>query len=282
VKLLRALEEREIMRLGGTSPIRVDVRVVGATNRPRREHVEEGSCRADLYYRRNVLINYLPPLRDRPEDIPLLVRKFVRELSEAHGREFRGISAEAMQILAGYAWPGNVRELRNLVESMVVLSPGREIGADDIPRELRDGGAPRLLPVHVGPVLRAQEGVGGREMEFIVRSMVELKLQVEELRRRLDEVGPPSGQWIGEVQSARGPAGQVGVRSAPAIEPPELEQSNAVLIAPGMTMEEIERAAIRQALAASRGNRRKAAEMLAIGERTLYRKLREYNVPEET
>ena len=97
-------------------------------------------------------------MRKRPEDIPLLVRRFVREFSQAHGREFKGISAEAMQILAGYSWPGNVRELKNLVESMVVLSMGREIGADDIPRELRDGGAPRLLPVHVGPVLRASEG----------------------------------------------------------------------------------------------------------------------------
>ncbi len=86
-----------------------------------------------------------------------------------------------------------MRELRNLVESMVVLSPGREIGAEDIPREIRDGGAPRLLPVHVGPVLRATEGVAGRELEFIVRSMVELKLQVEELRRRLDEVRQPDG-----------------------------------------------------------------------------------------
>jgi DNA-binding NtrC family response regulator len=282
VKLLRALEEREIMRLGGTSPIRVDVRVVAATNRPLRDHVEEGSFRADLYYRLNVLTIYLPPLRERPEDIPLLVRKFVREFSEAHGREFKGISAEAMQILAGYAWPGNVRELRNLVESMVVLSPGREIGADDIPRELRDGGAPRLLPVHVGPVLRAQESVRGRELEFIVRSMVELKLQVEELRRRMDEVGPAPGQWIGEVSNPREPSGQRAVRSpVPAIEPPVSRSSETILIEPGMTMESIERAAIRQALSASRGNRRKAAEMLAIGERTLYRKLREYNVPEE-
>ncbi|HJU66752.1 MAG TPA: sigma-54 dependent transcriptional regulator [Gemmatimonadaceae bacterium] len=280
VKLLRALEEREIMRLGGVSPIRVDVRVVAATNRPLHDHVEEGSFRADLYYRLNVLHIYLPPLRGRPEDIPLLVRKFVREFSEAHGREFKGISAEAMQLLAGYSWPGNVRELRNLVESMVVLSPGREIGAEDIPRELRNGGAPRLLPVHVGPVLRASEGVTGRELEFIVRSMVELKLQVEELRRRLDEVRQPDGQWIGEIQGSS----QIAVRSpqsaVASIEPPETSTSEVITIAPGMTMEEIEKAAIRQALAASRGNRRKAAEMLAIGERTLYRKLREYNVPE--
>jgi DNA-binding NtrC family response regulator len=138
--------------------------------------------------------------------------------------------------------------------------------------------------VHVGPVLRAQQGVGGREMEFIVRSMVELKLQVEELRRRMDEVGPVAGQWIGEVQNARVPSGQVVSRSAAvtAIEPPAGEPSAVIEISPGMRMADIERAAIRQALAAARGNRRKAAEMLAIGERTLYRKLKEYNVPDET
>ncbi|HMA22307.1 MAG TPA: sigma-54 dependent transcriptional regulator, partial [Gemmatimonadaceae bacterium] len=129
VKLLRVLEDGEVTRVGGTSPINVDVRVVAATNQPLRQLVEEGSFRADLYYRLNVLSIYLPPLRERPDDIPLLVRKFVREFSQAHERPFHGISAEAMQLLVGYQWPGNVRELRNLVESMVVLAPGREIEA---------------------------------------------------------------------------------------------------------------------------------------------------------
>jgi DNA-binding NtrC family response regulator len=128
-------------------------------------------------------------------------------------------------------------------------------------------------------VLRASEGVGGRELEFIVRSMVELKLQVEELRRRLDEVRQPDGQWIGEVRSQAIRTPQSAIAS---IEPPETRNSDVIHIEPGMTMEDIEKAAIRQALAASKGNRRKAAEMLAIGERTLYRKLREYNVPEGT
>ena len=206
VKLLRVLEEREIMRLGGSQPIKVDVRVVAATNRPLRVEVEEGSFRADLYFRLNVLQIYLPPLRDRPEDIPLLVRRFVQEFAVLHDRPFHGISAEAMQILMEYPWPGNVRELRNLVESMVVLAPGREIGPDDIPREYRGGS--RFLPVHVGPMIRSREGASGRELEFIVRSLVELKLQVEELRRRIDEGGAVSGrgELVGEVR----PAGVAG------------------------------------------------------------------------
>ena len=154
--------------MGGTQAIPVDVRVVAATNRPLRESVERGHFRSDLYYRLNVLSIYLPPLRERREDIVLLVRRFVQQFSQQHDREFRGITPDAMQALVEYYWPGNVRELRNLVESMVVLSHGRAIGLEDIPQAIRDQGPPRLLPVPVGPILREGEKAGGRELEFIV------------------------------------------------------------------------------------------------------------------
>jgi len=280
VKLLRVLEERKLTRVGGTTQIPINVRVVAATNRPLRESMEEGRFRADLYYRLNVLSMYLPPLRERPEDIPLLVRRFIKEFSSQHDRPFHGISAEAMQILMTYPWPGNVRELRNLVESMVVLAPGREIGPEDIPRPIREGGAARFLPVHVGPVVRGAIGAEGRELEFLVRSMLELRLQVEELRRRLDDERHDSRDWVGEVQ----PTAALGSgANARAIEPPDQPAPPSVVtLAPGMTMAEIERAAIEGALRETRGNRRKAAEILDIGERTLYRKLRDYGIaPEE-
>ncbi len=280
VKLLRVLEERKLTRVGGTTQIPIDVRVVAATNRPLRDAVEEGRFRPDLYYRLNVLSIYLPPLRERPADIPLLVRRFIKEFSQQHDRQFHGISADAMQILMSYPWPGNVRELRNLVESMVVLAPGREIGPSDIPRAIREGGAARFLPVHVGPVLRGAVGAEGRELEFLVRSMLELRLQVEELRRRLDDERDNGQTWVGEVHPA--PAlGAGGISGA--IEPPgQPALPSSVTLAPGMTMADIERAAIEAALRDTRGNRRKAAEMLDIGERTLYRKLRDYGIaPEE-
>ena len=304
VKLLRVLEERVVTRVGGSQPIPINVRVVAATNRPLRDHVQEGSFRADLYYRLNVLSIYLPPLRERREDIPMLVRRFVREFSSMHEKPFHGISAEALQELVDYPWPGNVRELRNLIESMVVLAPPRELRVEDLPRELREGG--RLLPVHVGPVVRGSAGVAGHELEFILRSLVELKLQVEELRRRVeDDRGRDHRGWVGvgdgevaevtpaEVRSPVVQGGRIGAggagggagrgisRIARGIEPPEELPTNVVTILPGTTMAEIERRAITAALRETRGNRRKAAEMLGIGERTLYRKLKEQPLAEE-
>jgi DNA-binding NtrC family response regulator len=279
VKLLRVLEARELTRVGGTQVIPVDVRVVAATNRPLREQVEEGTFRSDLYYRLNVLRIYLPPLRERRDDIPILVRRFVRELSRQHDRPFHGISPEAMEILRGYSWPGNVRELRNLIESMVVLAPGREIQAADIPRAIREGGGARLLPVPMAPALRDAAGTsGGRELEFILRSLVELKLQVEELRRRLDEERLQRVEWATEVAPAPGYAGlgTGGLEPLDAPPPP-----NTATIRPGMTMAEVERLAIEATLKETRGNRRRAAELLGIGERTLYRKLREYQMGDE-
>jgi DNA-binding NtrC family response regulator len=278
------LEEREVTRVGGGQAIPIDVRVVAATNRPLREHVEEGGFRADLYYRLNVLRIYLPPLRERRDDIPLLVRRFVSEFSRLHDRPFHGLSADALALLVEYPWPGNVRELRNLIESMVVLAPGREIIAEDIPRAIRDAGGRRLLPVHVGPMVREGERAQGRELEFIVRSLVELKLQVEELRRRMDvETRGPSGSWVGEVrgQPAVGATGYVEIASAGGglrgIEPrDQAPPPTMITMGPGTTMAEIERTAIEAALREASGNRRKAAERLGIGERTLYRKLREY------
>jgi DNA-binding NtrC family response regulator len=255
---------------------------VAATNRPLREQVQDGSFRADLYYRLNVLSIYLPPLRERRDDIPLLVRRFIKELSAQHDRKFQGISADAMQILMDYSWPGNVRELRNLIESMVVLAPGREIGPEDIPRSIREGGTARFLPVHVGPVVRGTVGAEGRELEFLVRSMLELRLQVEELRRRLDTERDGHEVWVTSPREVQAAAIGSGASSAIAIEAPnQPAPPTTITLASGMTMAQIERAAIEAALRETRGNRRKAAEILDIGERTLYRKLRDYGIAPE-
>jgi DNA-binding NtrC family response regulator len=168
-----------------------------------------------------------------------------------------------------------VRELRNLIESMVVLSHGRAIGLEDIPKSIRDQGGARNLPVPVGAIVREEEGARGRELEFIVRSLVELKLQMEELRRRVDD----DRVMLSEV-SQLGAGGGGGLSPIGGLEPPGLAASpNVVTVTPGMTMAQIERASIEAALRETRGNRRRAAELLDIGERTLYRKLKEYGIP---
>jgi len=274
VKLLRVLESRSFFRVGGTQPIKVDVRVVAATNRALREAVNLGEFRDDLYYRLNVLNIYLPPLRERRGDIPLLVRRFIRELSKTHDRQFRGITADAMQRLVNAPWPGNVRQLRNLVESMVVLAPGAEIRASDIPLDVLEGPAVGgLLPMRLAPAAQGGSGsgalgAGGPELEFILRNLIELKLQVEELRRRLDD-GPQRVQVI-ELADHSAVADVMSDDLGNGAEP--------VLYRPGMTMAEVERATIEAALQEYKGNRRRAAEVLGIGERTLYRKIRAYHL----
>jgi DNA-binding NtrC family response regulator len=262
VKLLRVLESRTFFRVGGSQPIKVNVRVIAATNRSLRDAVALGDFRDDLYYRLNVLNVYLAPLRERREDIPLLVRRFIREFGKTHDRAFRGITPEAMQRLVSAPWPGNVRQLRNLIESMVVLAPGAEIRASDIPADILDGPG-SLLPVRV--VNRDQPG---HELEFILRSLVELKLQVEELRRRLDD--QPQRVQVIEL-SDHATVADVLPESDNGGEQP-------VVYRPGMTMAEVEKAAIEAALQEYRGNRRKAAEVLGIGERTLYRKIKAYRL----
>ena len=147
VKLLRVLEDRSFFRVGGTQPIHVDVRVTAATNKSVKEAVALETFRDDLYYRLNVLSVYLPPLRERRSDIPLLVRTFIAEFAKTHDRNFRGITPDAMQILVDADWPGNVRQLKNLIESMVVLAPEGEIRASDIPRDIRE--RTRTLPVRI-------------------------------------------------------------------------------------------------------------------------------------
>jgi DNA-binding NtrC family response regulator len=262
VKLLRVLESRSFFRVGGTQPIKVDVRIIAATNRDLKERVGLGEFRDDLYYRLNVLNIYLPPLRERRDDIPLLVRRFIRELAVQHDRTFRGITPEAMQRLVSAPWPGNVRQLRNLIESMVVLAPGSEIRASDIPPDILEG--PTMLPARV-PVQPRE--FPSQELEFILRSLVDLRRQIEELRRRLDQ--HPQRVEVIDLGD-HGPVVDVL---------PEVDgREDQVVYRHGMTMADVEKAAIEAALRDSRGNRRRAAEVLGIGERTLYRKIKTYRL----
>jgi two-component system response regulator HydG len=205
-KLLRALENGEVVRLGSNDPIKVDVRLISATNQNLDEMVADKRFREDLYYRIKGVTITLPPLRERREDIPLLIHYFLGQFAEKNGREIEGIHPDAQQVLMSYSWPGNVRELRNTLENMVVLSSGPTLGPESLPREIR-------------------------------------------------------------------PAG-VGAAAAGAAAGTPTEVKNLA----GLTMEQVEREHIRSTLDMTQGNREQAAKILGIGERTLYRKIKEYGL----
>ena len=138
VKLLRVLQDGTFERLGGTRTLRVDVRVVAASNKDLDQEVEAGRFRTDLYYRLNVITLHLPPLRDRREDIPLLVAHFLRKYAQQNHKEVTAIQQQALQCLQTYDWPGNVRELENIIERAVVLAQGSTIGMTELPAHLQE------------------------------------------------------------------------------------------------------------------------------------------------
>jgi two-component system, NtrC family, nitrogen regulation response regulator NtrX len=138
-KILRILQEHKFERVGGTETLEVDVRVIAATNKSLEKEIQEGHFREDLYYRLAVIPFHVPPLRERREDIPVLARAFVEEFCAESGAKPKEIASRAMSLLQGYAWPGNVRELRNLMERLVLMTPGARIRAEDLPEELRRG-----------------------------------------------------------------------------------------------------------------------------------------------
>jgi two-component system response regulator HydG len=199
VKLLRFIEFGEIKRVGSNVPTEVDVRLLSASNRDLEEEVEKGSFRHDLYMRLKGVTIELPPLRDRPEDIPLMIDSFIKEFSEKYNVKIKEITEDARRLLCSYPWPGNVRELKNCIENMVVLARAEVLGVQDIP----------------GDIL-TKEGVAPRA---------------------------DSGGLV-----------------------------------PGMSLEEAEKELIRKTLAMTKGNREEAARILHIGERTLYRKLKRFNL----
>ena len=137
VDFLRVLETKEFRRLGGTKVVKVDVRILAATNRTLAEAVQDGTFREDLYYRLNVVPITLPPLRERPDDIPLLAERFLRECSSRHQRENKLVSQDAMRRLRLYAWPGNIRQLRNLIERLVVTVRDPIIQLEHLPEEIQ-------------------------------------------------------------------------------------------------------------------------------------------------
>jgi putative PEP-CTERM system response regulator len=194
VKLLRVLQEREFERVGGEQPIKVDVRVISATNKNLKEEIEKGTFREDLYYRLDVVSIQVPPLRERSEDIPLMVHKFMEEFARENDREIEGITNNALQAMISYKWPGNVRELRNVIESIVVLTKSKVITEQDLPPYIlsKDERSYLKLPAGINLseaekryILFALENSGGNK----TKASELLKIGRKTLHRKLAEYG---------------------------------------------------------------------------------------------
>ncbi len=168
-KLLKVLEQKIFRRVGGTAPIRVDVRIIVATNKDLYAEVEAGRFREDLYYRLSVIPIEVPPLRERTEDIPALFKTFLDHFNREIGRNVRGLSARAKELILSYNWPGNVRELKNLVEYLVLMGSGEEIDVDELPEKIRFNRS--------GP----RAGVGGGRGELFRRGSVPTLEEVEKV-----------------------------------------------------------------------------------------------------
>ena len=153
VKLLRVLQDHKIMRVGGEKTIDIDVRVIAATNRDMEKEVKEGRFREDLYYRLNVVHIAVPPLRERRDDIPLLLNAFLKEYAKENGKDVTGIDNRARALLYKYDWPGNIRELRNCIESAVVMCGGNEITPEDLPPTVSASIAAPSITIPVGTTL---------------------------------------------------------------------------------------------------------------------------------
>jgi len=188
VKLLRALQESEFERVGGIRTLKVDVRLIAATNRDLKSLIAEGRFREDLYYRLAVVPIALPPLRDRREDIPLLVGHFIEKYNRRLGKRVERIDDDALALLVEYGWPGNIRELENLMERSVLFADGPTIQLASLPDSLRETGTPPPSPIAaIGP-LGAIAAPSGASMKEIVRQ-AQAELEKELISRALEETG---------------------------------------------------------------------------------------------
>lgn len=167
VDLLRAIQEGEIRRVGSVSPTRIDVRIVAATNRDAKALVADGKFREDLYYRLSVIPIFIPPLRERREDLPALCELFLKEFSLVYGKRPKTLTASALEMICSYYWPGNIRQLRNMMERLVITVQGDAIAARDLPTEIRSIPRPSTL--------KLSENVERVEREIISRALDEVE-----------------------------------------------------------------------------------------------------------
>ncbi len=280
VKLLRILESGEFTRLGSSELQKVDVRLITATNRDLQYEVRQGRFRQDLYFRLNSVNIHLPPLRQHPDDIPLLVEYFAEKTAERASIPYAGIEADALLVLTQYAWPGNVRELRNVVETMVTLERGTRITVDIVHRYLPDVEVANTEPVTA--IVRVadtrQPASTDADISTMYRALLQLSADVMDVKnvlRHLLAMSVPQEHDGTPPSIVPRDAPSAGIRETSSSAVREVRSMSEL---PTLNVADLERQAIVEALRNSQGNRREAATLLGLSERTLYRKIDEYGL----
>ncbi len=245
VKLLRVLETKEFMRIGSENVTKVDVRIVAAANKDLQKEVEAKRFRSDLFFRLKAVTLFIPPLRQRKEDIPLLAKHFLRNYAINNGIEEPVLTIDAISLLMNYPWPGNIRELKNVIETAFALNNGSnldELAFAHILTPISNGSESKNLPVYVNKPNESND------REMIYRALIEIKKDLLELK----QIAYNNSKNESDLSPLR--------------------------INEIVPLNELEKDAILKALNFTNGNKRKAANLLKLSERTLYRKLREYDL----
>ncbi len=270
VKLLRVLESGEFMRVGDSQTRRTDVRILAATNKDLSELVQQGKFRQDLFFRLKTVTVNMPPLRQRIEDLSLLVERFALEFTRSNDIPYRGFMPEAIRRMKQYDWPGNVRELKNFVESILVMEKGERITVGMVEYKLgmsQPMGQNQNLPMLI------QQSPEQAERELILRQLLLLRQDVETIKAMIGQGGaavqPVPFYQGGDVVSDLPKEMQIDENSHHSIRDAAIGDMN---------LEELEKEAISRTLQHFNNNRRTAAKSLDMSERTLYRKIDQYDL----
>lgn len=271
-RLLRVLENGEFIRVGSSKIQKTDVRIVAATNKNLIEAIRENKFREDLYFRLNTVTIYVPPLRERKEDIEILFRYFAVQFAEKYSKKPIRLTPSSLQLLQKYHWPGNVRELRNFVEKITVLVPNEHLTDDDLYQYLpfSESTLPVIskLPVSYQNTYE-QNPNHSIETEIVLKALIEIKREIQEVKNQLLELSIKSEENTFE-KSKNFHSYSVPYNENKANELPMLDES--------LSLEKKEKDMIIRALNKFKSNRKKAAAELGISERTLYRKIKQYDL----
>jgi len=277
VKLLRILESGEFSRIGSSEVRKVQVRVIAATNRDLNYEVRNGRFRQDLFFRLNSFQLHLPSLRKHKEDIPLLAEFYASRIAKKNRVSYKGYTDEALDYLESLSWPGNIRELRNVIETVSTLEHGRMIDRNMIVKQMGEqDGMHSHIPHDQAIMLTSQmqQAQFPQETDIVFRTLLEMKNDLIEIKRALGAIFEKTAQL--EMQAQR--AAEQSITEFPVITNTALPYPDEFSQDAQFNLEEMEKQLIRSALIKYAGNRRMAAKVLGISERTLYRKITDYQL----